>query len=86
MATANERSTEQSKPEEPKLKTPDLTANEGEGNRTADRNYRDGIKKHLATHDVEQEARDAAAALDDPEQSADLKKAEDNTRNGPARK
>ncbi len=51
--------------------------NEGEGNRTADRNYRRGVRKHGATHDVEKEARDAANALDDPKQAKEMKRAEE---------
>ena len=32
----------------------------GEGNYAATRDYNAGLKKHLETHDVDQEARDAA--------------------------
>ncbi len=51
--------------------------NEGEGNKTADKKYRDGVRKHLKTHDVGQEARKAADALDDPKEARTLRKAED---------
>jgi hypothetical protein len=57
-------------------KAPKPAANEGEGSRTADRNYREGIKKHLQTHDVEQEAREAEKALDDEGQRKELEAAE----------
>jgi hypothetical protein len=56
--------------------------NEGEGSRTADRNYRKGLKKHLETKNVEQEAEEAAEALDDDEQRADLEEAEEAARKG----
>jgi hypothetical protein len=35
-------------------------ANEGEGSRTADRNYRKGIEEHLRRADVQEEAERAA--------------------------
>ena len=50
--------------------------NEGEGNRSADREYRAGVKKHLQTHDVNREAKDAARALDDPKEAEKLNAAE----------
>jgi hypothetical protein len=56
--------------------------NQGEGNRDADRNYREGIKKHLKKGNVEQEGKDAANALDDEEQREDLEEAEEAGRRG----
>ena len=50
--------------------------NEGEGNKTADRNYRAGVEQHLKTHNVDEEARKAAAALDDDKEREALKAAE----------
>lgn len=50
--------------------------NEGEGNKSADKQYRDGVRKHLKTHDVTGEAKAAAQALDDPRQAKELKRAE----------
>ena len=50
----------------PKTKT-EAGKNEGEGNRTADRNYRAGVKHHLETHDVEAEAEAAREALEGEE-------------------
>ncbi len=44
--------------------------NEGEGSRSADRNYRAGVKEHLETHDVEAEADEARKALDGEEGEA----------------
>ena len=59
--------------------------NEGEGNKTADKQYRDGVRKHLKTHDVADEARKAADALDDPKEAKTLRKAEDAGRNAQKR-
>ena len=57
-------------------------ANQGEGNRTADREYREGLKKHLETHDVDAEAKEAEKALDDPKQRKELEEAEAAARKG----
>jgi hypothetical protein len=54
--------------------------NEGEGNKTADRNYREGVRKHLKSHDVSSEGRKAAQALDDAKQGKELRKAEADAR------
>jgi hypothetical protein len=54
--------------------------NEGEGNKSADREYREGVKKHLSTHDVEREGKDAQKALDDPHEGAKLREAEKTAR------
>ncbi|MCA9516905.1 MAG: hypothetical protein KC635_18310 [Myxococcales bacterium] len=39
------------------------TKNEGEGNRTADRRYREGVREHIRESDVESEAKAAEEAL-----------------------
>jgi len=57
-----------STPAKPPIKEPETPApieaaeqgEFGEGNYKATREYNDGLKKHLANHDVEQEARAAA--------------------------
>lgn len=49
--------------------------NEGEGNRTADRRYREGVEEHLRKGKVEEEAERAARALD--EQPEELRRAEE---------
>jgi hypothetical protein len=56
--------------------------NEGEGNRTADRNYREGVQKHLKTKDVQQEGEEAKEALEDESQRQDLEDAEQAARKG----
>ncbi|WP_035692916.1 hypothetical protein [Azospirillum halopraeferens] len=50
--------------------------NEGEGNRTADRHYREGVRDHVENHDVEGDARRARDAVDGP-QGEDLRRAEE---------
>ena len=50
-------------------------ANEGEGNRTAARNYNQGVRDFEKTGQVEKKAREAADALDGLE-AAQLKQAE----------
>jgi hypothetical protein len=42
-------------------------ANEGEGNRTAAREYNKGVQDFVKTGQVEEKAREAAEALDGPE-------------------
>lgn len=54
--------------------------NEGEGSRTADRRYREGVRKHLRTNDVEGEAREAAEALDDEDEAEAMRAAEEKGR------
>jgi hypothetical protein len=49
--------------------------NEGEGNRTADRRYREGVEEHLRKGTVEEEAERAARSLD--EQPEELRRAEE---------
>jgi hypothetical protein len=48
---------------------------EGEGSRTADRNYRKGVEDHLRRGNVEQEAERAAKDLD--EHPDELRRAEE---------
>jgi len=55
--------------------------NEGEGSRSADRNYRAGLQKHLEKKNVDEEARKAAEAVDSDE-GEELKKAEDAAKRG----
>lgn len=50
--------------------------NEGEGNRTADRQYRQGVKDHVEHHDVQGDADRARKAVDSPE-GKDLRHAEE---------
>jgi hypothetical protein len=49
--------------------------NEGEGSRTADRNYRKGVEEHLERADVQEEAERASRELD--ERPDELRKAEE---------
>lgn len=51
-------------------------ANEGEGNRTADRQYREGVKDHVQHHDVQGDAQRAGDAVDGPE-GEELRRAEE---------
>ena len=51
-------------------------ANEGEGNRTAAREYNKGVQDFVKTGQVEKKAREAADALDGPE-STQLRQAEE---------
>lgn len=48
---------------------------EGEGSRTADRNYRRGVEEHIRKGDVEEEAERAARDLD--ERPEELRRAEE---------
>ena len=47
----------------------------GEGNYKASKTYNDGLRRHLVTADVEQEARDAAPET--PDEAAELERAEE---------
>ncbi len=53
--------------------------NEGEGNRTADREYRDGARAFVRSGQVDARAKEAAAAIDGPE-GPKLRQAEDKAR------
>lgn len=48
----------------------------GEGNREADRQYRDDVKKYVDSGRQEQAGKDAQQAWDDDKQRPDLEKAE----------
>ncbi|MEO8848608.1 MAG: hypothetical protein ABI440_08290 [Casimicrobiaceae bacterium] len=56
----------------------DSKGEHGEGNYKATRDYNDGLKRHLQTHDVDKEARDAAPTS--PEEAADMDRAEQQGR------
>ena len=64
----------------PEKTGPMQAKNEGEGNRTADREYRDGAKAFVRSGQVDARAKEAAAAVDGPEGPA-LRKAEEKARN-----
>ncbi|SMH56910.1 hypothetical protein [Azospirillum agricola] len=49
--------------------------NEGEGNRTADAQYRRGVEEHVRHHDVQGDADRARRAVDGPE-GDELRRAE----------
>lgn len=50
--------------------------NEGEGNRTADAQYRKGVREHVEHHDVQGDADRARRAVDGPE-GDELRRAEE---------
>ncbi|MGQ9368750.1 hypothetical protein [Azospirillum sp. ST 5-10] len=50
--------------------------NQGEGNRTADKHYRDAVRDHVEHHDVAGDAKRARDAVDGPEGDA-LRRAEE---------
>lgn len=55
--------------------------NEGEGNRTADRRYREGVKRHVESGDSERAADEAQRAVDSDE-GDELRRAEDEAKSG----
>jgi hypothetical protein len=57
------------------------TKNEGEGNRTADRRYREDVRRHVESGAPEPAAEEAQKALEGPE-AEELRKAEDEARTG----
>jgi hypothetical protein len=57
------------------------TKNEGEGNRTADRQYREGVRRHVESGAPEPAAEEAQRALDGAE-ADELSKAEEATKAG----
>jgi len=57
--------------------------NEGEGNRTADREYRQGATRFAKTDRARRKAREAADALDDPAKREQLEDAEEQAKRGP---
>ncbi len=64
----------------PNEKTPTQAKNEGEGNRTADRAYREGATKFAKSGQVHARAQEAARAVDGLE-GPELRKAEEQARN-----
>ena len=59
----------------------DESKNEGEGNKTADRRYRDGVRQHVESGASEAAAREAERALES-EASDELRRAEEAGRAG----
>jgi len=55
------------------------TKNEGEGNRTADRKYREDVRRHVESGAPEPAAEEAHKALEGPE-AEELRRAEDGGR------
>ena len=62
--------------------TSDRQKNEGEGNRTADRKYREGVREHVTSGASEPAAEEAERALEGAE-ADELRKAENVARGGP---
>ena len=56
------------------------TKNEGEGNSTADRKYREDVRRHVESGAPEPAAEEAHKALEGPE--AELRRAEDEAKRG----
>ena len=59
----------------------DQSKNEGEGNRTADRRYREGVRRHVESGASEPAAREAQRALES-EAADELRQAEEAGRAG----
>ena len=57
------------------------TKNEGEGNRSADRKYREDVRRHVESGTVESEAEEAKEALEGAE-GEDLRRAEEQGKSG----
>lgn len=57
------------------------TKNEGEGNRTADRKYREDVRRHVESGAVEPAAKEAREKLDGPE-AEELRRAEEEGKAG----
>ena len=57
------------------------TNNEGEGNRTADRKYREDVRRHVESGAVEPAAEEAKEALEGPE-AEELQRAEEEGKTG----
>ena len=55
--------------------------NEGEGNRTADRKYREDVRRHVESGTVESEAEEAKEALEGAE-GEELRRAEEQGKSG----
>jgi len=69
----------------PTKKMPDMPnsdgKNEGEGNRTADRQYRENVSRHVKSGESEKAAEDARRALEGDE-ADDLREAEQEGKSG----
>ena len=61
--------------------TNDQTRNEGEGNRTADRQYREGVRRHVESGASAGAAEEAQHALEGAE-AEELRKAEESAKAG----
>ena len=59
-----------------------MTDQKGEGNRAADRDYREQIQSAMKQGDTEAKAREAARALEGPE-AKELEQAEERAKRGP---
>ena len=62
-------------------RTNEQSKNEGEGNRTADRKYREGVRQHVESGASEAAAEEAEHALDSAE-AEELRKAEESAKAG----
>jgi hypothetical protein len=58
-------------------------ANEGEGNKTADQEYRRAATRFAQSDEARKKAREAAEAVQDDEQLRELERAEREARKGP---
>jgi hypothetical protein len=63
-------------------RTNEQSRNEGEGNRTADRKYREGVRRHVESGASEAAAEEAEHALEGAE-AEELRKAEESAKAGP---
>ena len=61
--------------------TPDKTKNEGEGNRTADRKYREDVRRHVESGKSKPAAEEAERALEGSE-ADELRRAEEEGKAG----
>ncbi len=61
--------------------TSDKSKNEGEGNRTADREYREGVRRHVESGASKPAAEEAQRALEGAE-AEELRKAEEAAKAG----
>jgi hypothetical protein len=62
-------------------RTNDTSKNEGEGNRTANRKYREGVRRHVESGASEPAAQEAQHALEGAE-AEELRKAEEAAKAG----
>jgi hypothetical protein len=62
--------------------TNDQSKNEGEGNRTADRKYREGVRRHVESGASQPAAQEAEHALEGAE-ADELREAEETGKAGP---